>query len=128
SQSVRFPGTLASPAAGWTANRTVRLPDLTGILALKNAAQTWTALQTFDGDTINPPIIIQGNGNTPVDFMRLNDTDTGFYMAIRIGAATLTANRNCTFPDGSGQIVLALATQTLSNKVLSTTANTLRCF
>lgn len=117
-----------------TLDRTLTLPNVTGTLATLENAQTFSALQTFDGTgsgVANAPISILGSAGAGTygdgtSVLRISDTITGFAMEIQLPTTGLTANRLLFFPDGAGQIVLATATQSLNNKTLTVTGNLLK--
>lgn len=88
-----------------TADRIIKLPDISGIVVLDSATQTLLN-KTLDSAELNYPII--------------NSTDTTKKYFIR-PAGALADNRNITLPvlTSNDTFVFAAATQTLTNKSLS---------
>ncbi len=103
-----------------SADRTYTLPNFNGTLA------TLAGTETFTNKTITSPIISGGAiDNTAIGattqnvgyFSFLRTYSGGFYGQY---AHSNSANRTYTFPNASGNVVLDTATQTLTDKTLTT--------
>ncbi len=100
-----------------TADRTFTFPNASLTVAGTDLAQSWSAVQTFNGGitaatfSVNPatkdPIIIAPLTGSTGDFSGTVTSDD------------LAANRTWTFPNATGNVVLDAATQTLTNKTLT---------
>ena len=84
-----------------TADRTITLPDVTGTVITTGNLSDITNIGVFTST-------ITMEGSTANDF------------ELTISAGDPTADRTATFPDATGTIVLDTATQTLTNKTLTT--------
>lgn len=93
-----------SPATGALGSVTATLPANTGTIAELNLAQTWSAAQTFD----NADLLLAGStsGTTTLE-------------------ASATASGVATFPAATDTVVELTQTQTLTNKTISGSSNTL---
>ena len=84
-----------------TADRTITIPDVTGTVITTGNLSDITNIGVFTST-------ITMEGSTANDF------------ELTISAGDPTADRTATFPDATGTIVLDTATQTLTNKTLTT--------
>jgi Trk K+ transport system NAD-binding subunit len=109
--------TLTTLAFQQTANRTITFPDITDTLVTLTASQNLTNKLLFD---------------TTCSFV--NATTNSKRMTVSLSGATTstttnlifaqTTNRNITFPDASDTVALIATTQTLTNKTINSTTNT----
>jgi len=134
------------PNTAQAANVTVSLPNLsaddtvvteTASQALSNKTSIGVGNFSISGNTISATAGItltpsSGNGvfiNGLVGVrsgnnLRLYDSDNSNYVGISV-PGSLTADRNISIPDDTGNFVLTTATQTLTNKTISGSSNTL---
>ena len=112
-------------ASAQTANRTITFPDTTDTVVTLNANQNLT------NKTITAPIIIAGTSPGLIIDSGIDNTKQ---LIIVPGGTTSTsttllflqtANRVVNFPDAGGNVVLDSATQTLTNKTIDSSTNTL---
>jgi hypothetical protein len=125
---------------GTGTTKTFTFPNFTGTLSLIDNNETISGTRnhtgqiTYNHQTTALPLLINtvpGDGTPASDaasFMRMVDTVSNFKMDLQVtSGAGLTSDKVVFFPDGNGEVVLALATQTISNKSLSSTNNKLIC-
>lgn len=114
---------LTSDGAGplWSSNSSVVDQPRTWL-----TSQTFTTLTTFDANA-GPAIVIDiqagpgaGTFGDGTGFMTITDASTGFKSEWQIRPAGLLADQVLQIPNGTGEIVLGGATQTLGNKALAT--------
>ena len=100
-----------------TADQVITIPDGTATLAALELANVFTSTNVFEA-------IPGGSGGGPVTpgLFLIDNVAVGgpFTVEVTVLSAGLTADRTARFPDGSGDIVLTGATQTLLNKTLDT--------
>lgn len=110
-------------ATNATANRTATFPDASITVARTDAAQTFTGTQTFNGVIIEPATVTIGTISAGAGTLIIDQGD-GNYVAISAGG-NLTTPRSWDFSDASDTFVGLISTQTLTNKTISGSSNTL---
>ena len=115
-------------ATNATADRIIQIPNATGIIVLKDTADTLTN-KTLTTPTITTPVINAGaqlkNGSTSAGFLEFfEDTDNGTNKVTLIGPAS-TADVTITLPAAADTLVGKATTDTLTNKTLTSPVITL---
>lgn len=106
--------------------RTLTIPDASGTIVLTsdlstyvttNTSQTITGAKIFDVNSGTPVVIsnLAGNGG----YLKIFDSGSGFSGLFDVLSAGFSADRTFSLPDGTGEIIIGAATQTLQNKTLA---------
>jgi hypothetical protein len=120
-----------------TASRAQTLPDAAGTFVLDTATQTLTnktiafssntltdvagttATQTLTNKTVVAPVVLASTTATQDGVIVTGRAGGSTSLRVTIAPTTLTASRAQTLPDAAGTFVLDAATQTLTNKTLT---------
>lgn len=114
-----------------TADRTITLPDASGTVITTGNLSSITSVGTLSSLTISGDLTVNGT-TTTINSTAVNVNNQVIFEGTTADAfeTTLTvvdptADRTITFPDSTGQVVLRDTTDTLTNKTINLTSNTL---
>lgn len=105
---------LSTPTGGLTLNRTVRLPDANGTIALNDAAQTFSAIKTFSAEPVFTAGAIFGSAADAANSIEITSTGNIIFEGssadaneiILTAANATSSDKTITLPDATGTIAL----------------------